>query len=174
MKAPDRRALFLAVPLLAGAGACGGGGDSAPADVHGGYTVSITNGPSTCPIQGWTPGTTSQGIPVSFTQNGANVTAAVGGAGGVYLGAITGGTTFQGTVTGSSLGMSIKGSRPLSSGTCAFTIDAKLEATSSGDVIQGTVSYVPNTNTSPDCAAIAGCTARQDFNGTRPPSSPGG
>ena len=34
----------------------------------------------------------------------------------------------------------------------------------------GTIDYTPDTNGSPECAAVEGCMAVQRFNGNRPPT----
>ncbi len=133
--------------------------------------MSVTNGPSTCDLPNWTEGAVSTNIPVTMTQDGASLTAKVGGLQGAFLNAVLGGSTFTGQVQGTSIGATLHGSNPLKSGTCAYTIDATFTATISGDVVQGTVRYAPNPNSSPDCAAVSSCSATQKLNGTRPPTS---
>lgn len=150
---------------------CGGSNDGPPADVHGTYTLNVTNGPSTCPLDTWTQGAVTMGVPLTVTQNGASVSADVGGAGAVFLGLWCGSAHLQGSVTGSDLSLDLNGKNSLSSGTCAFTIDAHVSATVGNDTLTGSITYVPNTNTSADCAAVRTCSARMNLNGTRPPPS---
>jgi len=156
-----------AISLVQG---CGSDATAPPADVHGNYALNETNGPSTCPLPNWTQGASTSGIPVTITQNGSSVTADVGGAGAIFLGLYCGNAHLEGTASGSNVDLLLRGTRSLSSGSCAFTIDAHLVATVDNDALTGSITYAPNTNTSPDCAAIATCSARMNLNGTRPPS----
>jgi hypothetical protein len=109
-------------------------------------------------------------IPLTITQNGRSAEAALGGLTAVYFDVILGDGVFEGSVDGSGFTLVREGTRPLSSGACAFTIRATATATLTGDAIQGTITYAPNTNDSADCQGVVGCTARQSFNGVRPPS----
>jgi hypothetical protein len=155
--------------LLASAEGCGGSSGT-PVDVHGSYTLSVTNGPSTCPLANWMQGANTPGVPFTVTQNGQSISADVGGAGAVFLGLYCGNAHLEGAVAGSSLDLMLAGSRSLASGSCAFTIDAHLQATVSKDALSGSITYAPNTNSSADCAAIRTCSARMNLSGSRPPS----
>lgn len=159
-------------PLLGLAAACGGSDPPPTPDIHGTYTISTTNGQGAC-LPGWTPGQTASNISVDVTQSGGSVTATVTGVSSAVLIGLwgQGANVYQGTVSGSSLDLVAHGTRSYSSGSCAFTVDATLHATVSGDVMQGTIVYTPNTNSSPDCASVRTCSASQSFNGTRPPTS---
>lgn len=146
------------------------GDDDEPADVHGTYTLNTTNGPSTCPLENWMQGFMASGIPMTVMQDGSKVSADVGGAGAIFLNLYCGNAHLEGTVSGSDLDLDLNGTRSLSSGSCAFTLDAHLDATVNNDALSGSITYSPNTNTSPDCAAVNACSARMNVNGTRPPS----
>jgi len=159
--------LFLAFGLSAASG-CGSDDPPPPADVHGSYTLTVTNGPSTCPLPGWTVDAETPNIPFTVIQNGSSVSANVGGLGAAFLNLYCGNAHLEGSVVGPDMNLHLAGTQPLSSGSCAFTIDANLVATLQGDDLTGSISYTPNTNTSADCAAVRSCTARMDFNGTRP------
>lgn len=160
------------IVLLSVAEGCGSSNDTPPpADVHGSYTLSETNGPSTCPLPNWTQGASTSGIPVTITEDGSHVSADVGGAGAIFLDLYCGNAHLEGSVSGSNVDLVLTGTRSLSSGSCAFTIDAHLVATVDNGVLTGSITYAPNTNTSPDCASIQTCTARMNLNGTRPPPS---
>jgi hypothetical protein len=149
---------------------CGGDDSPPPADVHGNYTLTVTNGPSSCPLQNWNQNAITPNIPFNVVQNGSSVTADVGGLGAAFLSVYCGNSHLEGQVVGSELQLHLAGTRSLSSGSCAFTIDANIVATVQGDAINGSIGYVPNTNSSTDCAAVQSCSARMNFNGTRPPS----
>ncbi len=162
---------FLLLGPLVLAAACGSD-STAPANVQGSYTAAVTNGQDTCGFPTWTQGTQQSGIPVTITQNGSNVTATVGGATGAALQVLLGqgANQFVGTIGGDSLSLILRGTRSYTSGSCGYTIKATLTGTASGDVLEGAIVYTRDTNSSPDCASLANCSARQDFNATRPPS----
>jgi hypothetical protein len=149
---------------------CGDDDDDAVADVQGTYTLNVTNGPSSCPLTDWNQGATTSGIPLTVTQNGSSVSADVGGAGAIFLNVYCGNAHLEGSVSGMELDLTLQGSRSHSSGTCAFTIDAQLVATVNNDTISGSITYTPDTNSSADCVPVRACSARMNFNGTRPPS----
>src|ERR1051326_6530356 len=116
------RALGAALFAMTGCGS----NDPPPADVHGTYTLSVTDGPSSCPLPGWTAGSTTGGIPIQVSQNGANASADVGGLGQAFLQAYCGNGHLDGSVSGSTIDLHLSGTCSLSSGSCAFTIDAHL------------------------------------------------
>lgn len=158
-------ALALTLPVALGCG----DDDPPPADFAGEYTLAITNGASTCPLDTWTEGESSTGVPLTIAQDGASVTVTVGGAGALGLGLLVGVATLEGTVEGDTMTLTRPGTRAFSAGSCAFTIDAHATADLDGDVLTGKIVYRPNANDSPDCEGLASCTATQRFNGTRPP-----
>jgi hypothetical protein len=124
-------------------------------------------------LPNWTQGTSVTDIHVAITQNGNGVTATVTDAipAGVLRAAFgNGADTYTGTIDGNQLTLVSRGDKSFTSGSCAFTIVATLDATVSGDVIQGTIHYTPDTNGSPDCAAVNACSTTQSLNGTRPPT----
>ncbi len=149
---------------------CGDDDPPPPADVHGNYTVTVTNGPSTCPLPNWNQGAVTQNIPLNVTQNGGSVTADVGGLGAAFLNLYCGTAHLEGTAVGNDVNLHLEGNNSFSSGSCAFTIDANLAATLQGDALSGSIVYSPNTNVSADCAAVQSCSARMNFNGVRPAS----
>jgi hypothetical protein len=159
-----RRAAFIVAVL---AGACGS--DSA-ANVAGSYTIALTIQKNECGILGNDAGTSASGVTVEVTQDGSNVTAKVQGAAALGLALATGSATFTGTVSGNSLDLSISGTVSGSSGTCAFTRNARLLGTVSGDVLTGSVTYTYATNKTADCGTRDSCQDVQLLNGTRPPT----
>lgn len=156
----------LVLPMALG---CGGNDSPPPADLAGSYTISLTNGPNPCNISGWTAGAQIQGVPLTITQSGDHATAKVGGVGSVFLLAVSGSDTFEGTVSGAALDLELHGTAAQKSGTCTFTIDVRLRGTLTNDLLEGTVDYTANTTSSAECMALHACSERQDFNGTRPP-----
>jgi hypothetical protein len=142
---------------------------SNPVDVTGDYSVQITNGSNGCMFANYTVGNSTMDIPVTVTQNGAAATATVTGTAGDYLNLVLGSNAFVGTVDGSSLALTLTGNRAESSGDCAFTYNATLDADLADNSLSGTIDYTSDTNNGSDCAAITGCVTTQDFAGSRPP-----
>lgn len=144
--------------------ACGG-----PADVGGNYTIALTNRDNGCTFQGWNVGDQTTGVSVVITQSGSSVSADVKDLASVGLDAALGSHTFTGSVNGDKLSLAITGTKAQSMGNCAFTYNATITATSSGDALTGRIDYTAATNGNSDCATLQGCLSFQDFNGTRPP-----
>ena len=141
----------------------------APVDAAGDYTVNVTNGDNGCEIDGWNEGESSSGIPMTITQDGAEVTLVVGGGGALLLNLATGTNSFTGTVTGDTVNGRIIGANSSRQGMCASTIDVDLVGTVTGDAIQGELAYTPRTNGHPDCGVLDRCSNIQRFSGSRPP-----
>ena len=140
-----------------------------PADVTGNYTVAVTNGDNGCALDNWTEGESANGIVVDITQDGSSASAEVSGATGTVLDLWLGGSVFTGSVDGNDFLMTITGSRALSMGNCAYTMDAVLDGAISGDTISGNISYEAQTNDGTDCGTLTGCATVQAFTGVRPP-----
>src|ERR1700761_6773710 len=130
---------------------------SNPVDVTGDYSVQITNGSNGCNFANYTVGSTAMDIPVTITQNGTAATATVTGATGDYLNLVLGSDSFNGTVDGENLDLTLTGSRAQSSGSCAFTYNATINAALDQNSLMGTIDYTSDTNNSSDCAAVTGC-----------------
>lgn len=154
------------VPLVVLLASCG----SDPADVAGSYSISLTNRENGCMTDGWTEGATTTGVPLVVTQDGASFVAEVTGATAIALNVYPGDETFTGTISGGHLDGLLRG-RAMSTGTCAYTVNIELDADLSGDVLTGELRWYADVNDSPDCAPYAGCSNRQVFNGTRPPTA---
>ena len=147
--------------------ACGG---DDPVDAAGTYSIALTNRENGCNLGTWTVGDTAQNVGAVITQDGEQVSADVQGAARVGLDLWLGAHVFTGVIEGDELELSIAGTRAGSMNACAYTYDAVLDATISGDVLRGEVRYQARTNGSPDCGALTGCASRQELNGTRPPT----
>jgi hypothetical protein len=140
-----------------------------PADVAGTYTLSLTVQQNQCGILANATGDSSSGVQLVVTQTGSQVSAQVQGVAGIALALVMGSDTFQGTVSGNTLDLTISGTLAGSNGTCAYTRNARLVADVSGDVITGSVTYSFATNKTADCGIRDTCQDIQKFNGTRPP-----
>ncbi len=145
----------------------GCGGD--PADVEGSWTVAGTNRDNDCNIDNWNVGDTFNNVEVSFTQNGEDLNADVGGGGGFYLDLLLGGTAiFSGNIDGDDAFLTREGTRSMNQGNCTYTFNAEMDLHFDGDVFTGRLNYISATNGNSDCAAVQ-CENYQDVNGTRPP-----
>jgi hypothetical protein len=144
--------------------ACG----TSDVNVAGDYAISLINRANGCNFGNWTVGATSMAT-VTLTQSGADVTASVTGLGAVVLDLVLGSSDYTGRVTGDALLVSLFGTRSTTMGNCTYTFTSRIVATSTGDILTGTIDYQPATNGNPDCAAISACRSVQEFNGTRPP-----
>jgi hypothetical protein len=187
MNAHERNArLRLVVSSFAGAAlagaaaliACGGSSfqaQSAPANIVGDYTTTLTNGANGCQFGNWNSGDTTQDVHLTVQQTGANATATVTGVAGLLFDVILGGMPqFEGTVTGDSFSLAAVGTNSAKDGQCSFTIKATLVGTLSGDAIQGQLTYSETTNGSSDCGYHATCTSVQAYAGTRAPEAGSG
>ncbi len=165
--------LFLGVGALVLG--CGGDDDDTPppagGTVEGAYTISITNRENGCGFDDFSTGESTAGIGLRLEASGSEATGTVTEVGSaLVLSLVLGSNVFEGTVSGSSVTLTREGTTPFSQGSCAYTLNATLTATVSGDVIQGNLRYTAATNDSSDCADLEGCVTRQEFNGTRPPT----
>ena len=160
-----------AVTFFAGIGLGGSliGCGSDPADVAGGFSISLTNRENGCALGNWTVGAQSAGVPVTITQSGATTSADVGGLARVALDLALGNHVYQGDVEGNDIALKIIGSRAGQQGTCVYTLNSQIDATLAGDALAGTIKYTAATNGNADCGTLTGCVSTQDFNGTRPP-----
>jgi hypothetical protein len=144
--------------------ACGG-----PANVAGDWHIDLTNRDNGCMLGNWTVGDTASGIPVTITQASGDATADVGGLARAALDAGLAGHVFTGPVDGSDIDLQLFGMRSLNQGNCAFTYNAEIFGTVSGNTMTGEVHYTAATNNNPDCSTLQGCLSVQEFAGARNP-----
>ncbi|HHH31392.1 MAG TPA: hypothetical protein ENK57_24010 [Polyangiaceae bacterium] len=141
----------------------------APADVAGSYTVNVTNGENGCAFDNWTVGETASSIPIVVAQTDDQVQLDVGGTSGAALDIFIGSSIFNGQVSGSGVTAALVGSRSATMGMCTYTVTVDMDATSSGDLLEGQLIWRPVTNMHADCGVLNDCRSLQSFNGTRPP-----
>ncbi len=146
-------------------------GSSGPAYVAGNYSINVTNEENGCGFQNWTVGNTAMGIPMMVTQQmgSADASATITGVSGAYLNAVFGTNMFNGTVDGDAMTLTLHSTHAANMGQCSYFVTATAHAVLNGDALMGTITYTTQTNASPDCGTIEGCTSHQNFNGTRPP-----
>lgn len=143
----------------------------APADVAGNYSLAVTNGDNGCDVSGWTVGDSNANVPAVITQDGGDAQVEVRGLSGTFLTAVVGNNRFFGDVSGDRISGDLIGDNSSRDGECSYTWTIELDATVSGDVIEGDLLWRPVTNGHPDCGMLETCRNRQAFNGTRPPST---
>jgi hypothetical protein len=150
-------------------GGAGGAPSGPPADVAGKYSVGVTNRENGCGFDNWKANDTSTNIPFEVTQSGSQVTGTIDGLTGGLVALWLGSRTFSGTAGGSLVSMTLYGTATKRQNGCAYTINATIEGTLTGDALQGELKYTSKTNGSPNCGSIEGCVTRQEFSGSRPP-----
>ena len=161
----QRLGLVSLIVSLGVVSACG----SDPVDAAGNYSLAVTSRENGCGFDNWTEGESATNIGLVITQDGEAITGTVTGLTGSFLTLVLGDNVFRGSVDGDELTMTIYGTRSGTEGNCTYTLNATATATLDGDVLAGDIRYTAATNGNPDCAALEGCTSRQQFNGTRPP-----
>ena len=166
MLGQSRTLLAILLPLLALTGC--GSDDEFTADVAGNYTIALTNDASSCPFDNWEEGKETSGIGLAITQDGQNIQGTVDGVAAIFFTLWLGSADFDGTIKGRSLTLTNFGENPSQQGNCSFTYNAVVKAAQNADTIEGTITYSPQTNGNPDCAAVE-CSASQRFSGSRPP-----
>lgn len=154
------------IPLFALLAGC------ASADVSGDYSITVTNGARGCPTPDlWEEGGTADGIDLRVTQDPeGGVVMDVGGTTGFFLGRTVGDTMFTGEVAGSAVTAALIGDITYRSGMCTYEWRLDVDATASGDLLEGTITWAPLTNMHADCGELDTCRNTQAFNGTRPPT----
>jgi hypothetical protein len=161
-----RKSFAFVLPLLALSGC--GSDDEFTADVSGNYTIALTNGASTCAFDNWEEGKETSGLGLAITQDGQQVRGTLDGVAAFFFDFWFGSADFDGTIKGRAITLANYGENPSQQGNCSFTYNATVRANQNADTIEGTITYSPQTNDNPDCAAVE-CSASQRFSGSRPP-----
>ncbi len=143
----------------------------APADVAGNYSLAVTNGENGCEVDGWTVGESNANVPAVITQTDGDAQVEVQGVSGAFLNLVVGSNRFVGGVGGDRITADLIGDNSGREGERSFTWTIELDATVTGDVIEGELLWRPVTNAHPDCGRLEMCRNRQAFNGTRPPTA---
>mgnify|MGYP001603801700 CR=1 FL=1 len=142
-----------------------------PADVAGNYTVNLTNGENGCALTNWTVGEMTNAVPVVVVQDGDQVQLDVMGVGGTLLDLAVGSSLFTGQVGGNGITAALIGDNTARQGECVYTTTIDLDASVSGDFMEGQLRWRPVTNHHADCGVLESCENLQTFNGSRPPST---
>jgi hypothetical protein len=151
--------------VLSGLTSCGDS-ESFNADIHGCYTVSVTNRENGCALQPWMAGNTINGIHFQITQDPPPVQGTVLDGWRVAMLLWLGRDTFIGKVNGNSFNMTLAGTNQLPNGNCTYSLNATMNGDTNGGTINGTIEYTQvNTNNDPAC--LPGCITRQAFTGSR-------
>ena len=156
------RKLFVLAALSA---ACSGG---APTNFAGTYTVTTTENANDCNFANWTPGSSSSGIPATFTQDGTAAQLNIQGAWGVLIAAYVGTSSFQGTVSGNTFTSEYLGTKTATQGACSYTANISISTSlDSNNVLSGTLTITPVTNGDPSCGVLNTCSNNETVSGTR-------
>ncbi len=154
--------------LVVGAG-CNDGAEAAPpADFSGKYSISVTNTTNDCNFDGWRVGESSSNITFDITQVGAEASGELQGLASIYFG-VLGIGTLRGPVNGFDASISNTGTTSIRKGRCAYFVKATADISLTGNTINGTVTYTPQTNHDPECGTLETCSSTQSVSGNRPP-----
>jgi hypothetical protein len=126
-----------AAAAIALAAAC----SSAPANVAGTYSASITQGSDGCQVATVMEGTVTPGTIMTITQSGGDLQLAATGALQGTLDQIVGTYVFSGSIDGNSLQLAINGAHTRSVDGCVFDLDAVITASAGGNQLSGALAY---------------------------------
>ncbi len=147
---------------------------NAPADFTGNYDVTVTDGTNNCGFGNWNDGQATSNITASISQDASAMSVAqvtVTGLTALTLDLVLGTHTFSNAqVKGDTLTANVLGTPKLTvQGTaCGYTVNAHMELTLSGNTINGTIDYTPQTNGDASCGVLNSCTNTQTISGARP------
>lgn len=164
--------VFFASTLIPTVAGCSGGSDfEVAADFSGTYDVALTNKENGCNLDRWVVDETTRGIPLVLAQDAAGaLSGEVLGGAGLVLSLWLGSNRFQGgKVDGDRGTLTLYGTTTQRQAGCTYTLAARADLRLLGNSVEGTISYTPVTNGSPDCAAIVACRNVQAVAGSRPP-----
>ena len=155
------RKLFVLAALSA---AC----SSAPTNFAGTYSLTTTENANACNFPNWTPGSSSSGIPATFTQDGTTAQLNIQGAWGVIINAYVGTSSFQGSVSGNTFTSEYLGSKSAAQGACTYTANISISSSLDGNnVLSGTLTITPVTNKDPSCGVLDTCSNNETVSGAR-------
>lgn len=163
-----RSLAFLAVPAVV-ITACGGDESEGAADFSGNYSVAVTNRTNDCQYDGFEIGKSAQNVAFEISQSGSTASGKMTGLAGDFYLFLFGIGTLQGEVVGDTVSLSSVGTAELVKNGCKFFVRAQIDATITGDAVNGTVTYSNETAEMPQCQPLSGCTSTQALSGNRPP-----
>jgi hypothetical protein len=169
-------ALALGAVLFAGCDSGGGAlvGGALSVNFTGNFALAGTNDSGNC-LANWNNTGSFSGVQLHLTQthdsatNVDSVHGTVNGGGGLGLGLAIGTVQFNGSGLGNVINLTAYGTRSNTQDSCVYTVNATANLTLSGDILTGNITYKPNTNGNPTCAALLSCSNSTRINGTRPP-----
>ncbi len=144
---------------------------SNPVDFTGNYNLTVTDGTNNCGFGSWTEGQASN-VPATITQDPSNMSAAqvtITGFTG-HLDLVLGTHTFANAVVkGDTLDANVVGTPHLTvqNTACGYTVNAHMQLTLSGNNLNGTIDYTPQTNGASSCGALNSCTNSETISGSR-------
>lgn len=140
-----------------------------PISPTGNYIVTLTNQENGCALPDWATGATIPNVGVKITERELMVTAEAQGAVGSAYKTWLGTAMFTGPLQGAKLLLVLRGNKFAAQQGCSYTFDATIDATLTGDTLEGSMFYRARTNGSLACGALNGCASRQALRGSRPP-----
>jgi hypothetical protein len=151
-------------PLLCGAPAT----PDAAISPAGEYSLALTNQENGCAFPDWTIGATLN-VDLKIDEDQLFLVAEPKGSLAMILMSWLGSHTFRGPNQGARLELVLMGNKFSSQQSCMYTFDVTLDATLTGDLLEGSQLYRARTNGATACGLLNGCTSRQSLRGTRKP-----
>lgn len=162
-------ALVWAVVVGVGISACGDdASDGTVSDFAGRYSISVTNTGNDCAFDSWKIGDSLQNIAFDISQNAGEATGELPGLANLYFLRL-GISALSGPVKSGSATLTATGTNSIKKGNCAYFVKATAALTLTGNTINGTMSYTPQTNHSSECGVLETCSSVQTIAGNRPP-----
>ena len=122
-----------------------------------------------CAIANWQTGPQANPAMFTITQNGSSITGTVGGLGAVGVSLLLGSATFNGTVAGNDIDLTLIGTVPFTTNGCTYTYRSEITGTFANNALSGQIRYTTATNGAPSCSSLMSCVSFADYSGSRPP-----
>lgn len=153
--------------------ACTGGSatpDAPPAMPVGTYNLVLTNQENGCSFPDWDAGATANAsMKISQMSMTQSYSAEMQGNAGMIIKSWLGTNIFMGPLVVNRLDLVLMGTKNTSLNGCVYTFDLEMDATLTGDVLDGTLAYRSRTNGASACGVLNNCTSRQALRGMRMP-----
>jgi hypothetical protein len=133
-------------------------------DVAGSYELSLGRATNECQLDGFADGAGLMEARLVITQNDTDASATLSGEDdAAWFDTWVGAHEFEGTVKSNHVVLTSTGKASLEHEGCEFTLVATIDAHLNGDVLEGTIGYVPEVTSGTDCSALAACENEQLF-----------
>jgi hypothetical protein len=157
--------------------ACTGGGSAtpdapspSPAMPAGTYNLVLTNQENGCSFPDWDASATANvSMKISQMAMTQSYLAEMQGNAGMIIKSWLGTNVFTGPLVVNRLDLVLMSTKITSMNGCLYTFDVEMDATLTGEVLDGTLVYRSRTNGASGCGVLNNCTSRQALRGARIP-----